>query len=1579
MRKPRETSLKTLKSALELREDDVFENLKPDLDHLADLPVHWHSTCYETYTSSHNLKFVQRRKSASSTVPSEASDVSDSAKQPEAETTRVSRSQTSPTDWSKCIFCKNRTHKKVKVMVNARTFEAGTTIENAAKDQGDEEMLRLLRGVKDLVAAEAKYHKACYSSYVSKSNLKFTEGKKEDSFASAFAELAEQITTDLMTGKAFDMAVLLKKYHDLLKTKGVKETTYTAQRLKNRMIHHFGEAIVFHQQYRRNKSELVYSSSISLQDIINAAYQKAASATTDETIHPPEAPAEENEKIRLLYRTAALIKAEIKECQGIPVRPPDINDLTLASSKARIPESLYWMLRWIIETPQKEGEEEFRSPECSNLADERRVVMIAQDVVHCTSHGLIKMPKHVSLAMAVRHLTGSKQLVTMLNRMGHCSSYDDVEAIDTSLAKEVLAQSDLSGIVVPSNIVPGGFVQAAADNNDLNEETLDGKTTTHATTLVLYQKGQFGSAPRRRIYADHSKRERSLKSTGRCQTILELSTYGKRPINRSHEGKINKEWFTFTDPNLHSSQMDLAWALVRLCPTKMFEVGITPVPTDQQIIPGWSGFNAMVQPAIPSITNIGYCPMIDGSPTESSTVYTVMKNVQAMMTSLRQGESVITFDLAIYVKAKEIQWRRPEEFSNMVIRLGGFHVATNYLSLLGKKYDGSGIEDLLIESGVYGSGTVSHLLTGKSYNRGMRGHKLLMEAMFRLEWQAFVTWLPSHGGINEAAVVQAVTACRQAVQDDENIEEALQQLKQHLRTVDEQFTMFKNEARSKSDLFAFWDDYVTMVQLLLQFIRAERSGDWSLHLSAAAGMTPHFFAMDRQNYSRWLPVYLADMNRLLETHPTVHQELVTGNHAVSRSNQPFAQVWTDMALEQSINLDSKTKGGIVGITQKPGALERWFLTSHERALITTSMKEMCGLQDSDRVGTHKEAGTNRRKRDEGDVMKILSTVTSGLMTNPFCLDDEDDGDSRIPLTNIATGVVMPKDGEQHLLQSYELGKTQMNTFVEQRLNTSEVPFWNPIPKLGIKTFSTLAKKKAVKTTDDKMITVSADRELFGRLVISAKTRQIDLKEVLTYELSTVPCSLAHNDGSLRKTTKSVLLSELEKVADVQGKLPTPTPEMATAYLFDVMASVQMVKDGGASTFGELASKHYNLITSPLGQNGCTRVDAVIDQYRTKSIKAGERTKRGASTALEIKIHGPSTPLPKQWTKYITNQRNKTNLTQFLAESWCSVAKENLQPGQQLVIAGGFKEGERAVMVRTGHCEDVAALRSDHEEADTRLLLHAEHASHSHTRIVIQSPDTDVAVLCATHFTSLNCDQLWFRTGVKDKLRHIPMHTVAAELGPEVCDALLGLHAVTGCDSNSSLCGIGKKKAFNMLSGSEVHQHGVAQLGTNVTVSEDTLSGIEAFLCNLYTKDKKAGRKANDVRYWLFCQRGQRNEALPPTSDSLLHHIKRANYQALVWRRALIPVQDLPPPEDHGWMCTDDSLTPVLMTKDPAPSGLVEITSCRCRKSLCSRRDCACKKNELPCTEACACMAGEDCQNPKTLVQLVEDDDDEDDD
>ena len=77
----------------------------------------------------------------------------------------------------------------------------------------------------------------------------------------------------------------------------------------------------------------------------------------------------------------------------------------------------------------------------------------------------------------------------------------------------------------------------------------------------------------------------------------------------------------------------------------------------------------------------------------------------------------------------------------------------------------------------------------------------------------------------------------------------------------------------------------------------------------------------------------------------------------------------------------------------------------------------------------------------------------------------------------------------------------MKNFVEKRVNSKTESFWDPVLNLKV-------KKVNVKAADDKVITaVNVDRDLFGRLLITANTRKINLKDVLRYELSPIPRAL----------------------------------------------------------------------------------------------------------------------------------------------------------------------------------------------------------------------------------------------------------------------------------------------------------------------------------------------------------------------------------------------------------------------------------------------------------------------------------------
>ena len=72
-----------------------------------------------------------------------------------------------------------------------------------------------------------------------------------------------------------------------------------------------------------------------------------------------------------------------------------------------------------------------------------------------------------------------------------------------------------------------------------------------------------------------------------------------------------------------------------------------------------------------------------------------------------------------------------------------------------------------------------------------------------------------------------------------------------------------------------------MVQMLLDFIRAEREGSLSLNLSSFAKMLPWVASYDHINFFRWgdIYIYVIDMHRLKNTVTAhdIYKEFTEGN------------------------------------------------------------------------------------------------------------------------------------------------------------------------------------------------------------------------------------------------------------------------------------------------------------------------------------------------------------------------------------------------------------------------------------------------------------------------------------------------------------------------------------------------------------------------------------------------------------------------------------------------------------------------------------------------------------------------------
>ena len=153
------------------------------------------------------------------------------------------------------------------------------------------------------------------------------------------------------------------------------------------------------------------------------------------------------------------------------------------------------------------------------------------------------------------------------------------------------------------------------------------------------------------------------------------------------------------------------------------------------------------------------------------------------------------------------------------------------------------------------------VLSGRHYNRCIRAHKIMYEAMERLRFQAFEKTLT-------AAEKDSFNAIAINVQEDSRRERFLEMCSS--RSVAEAKAKYDQFIRTKSEenpSFAFWSNYLEMVQLLLLYIRATRTSDWSLHLSSLRSMIPWFFVTDRVNYSRYGPCYWLEMICLEKTHP----------------------------------------------------------------------------------------------------------------------------------------------------------------------------------------------------------------------------------------------------------------------------------------------------------------------------------------------------------------------------------------------------------------------------------------------------------------------------------------------------------------------------------------------------------------------------------------------------------------------------------------------------------------------------------------------------------------------------------------
>ncbi len=369
-----------------------------------------------------------------------------------------------------------------------------------------------------------------------------------------------------------------------------------------------------------------------------------------------------------------------------------------------------------------------------------------------------------------------------------------------------------------------------------------------------------------------------------------------------------------------------------------------------------------------------------------------------------------------------------------------------------------------------------------------------------------------------------------------------------------------------------------------------------------------------------------------------------------------------------------------------------------------------------------------------------------------------------------------------MLSAYDKGKEGLIQYATQRLQShsptshddtaqanaadSQTGFYAKWPKLTLCNFASMTKPKK-RTMKGHTFTLRYTRNLFHKMTVIALDRGLNIDEFLEYPLGPLPYSLATETGGLTKTSKSVLMHDLEKLVDAEE---TPNPTSHQVIVLDAMALIQTLKLSNNATFGDLAETMLKIIMRHVSSSCSTSVHWVCDTYPAISIKNFERESRmeSAEGSFATTISSSEQKVDKQLKKALTYGKFKESLTQFLIDEWKQQKYTKLVGRHTVFATSGSKcyafHAEQDVM----EYQEIPELTYEMEEADQRLILHAHYASLQVPKpdvIVIRSPDTDVMVLataaCGLGWISSKC---LFLTGTGVKTRYINVTGIGAKLG-----------------------------------------------------------------------------------------------------------------------------------------------------------------------------------------------------------------------
>ena len=244
----------------------------------------------------------------------------------------------------------------------------------------------------------------------------------------AFKMLIADIHEDLTVRKqAFLMTQLLQKYLDYLPAH--IPNTYPVTKLQDRLKIHYGDSIVVQIQRGQGKSNLVFSSNVSIGHVVATAGNLKSKLKTSEIKQEISTVADSCNDDQILHAAIRILRRDIEKISISTDEYPTANEVSLALSMNRMPLSLTKFICWLLDYKSfKNASEPYNI-----LNDKLQKVMSITECIFSVSRDVLTQ-FHLGLAVQLYHDIGSKQLIETLHSNGFCASYGEVRRYLTSIA-----------------------------------------------------------------------------------------------------------------------------------------------------------------------------------------------------------------------------------------------------------------------------------------------------------------------------------------------------------------------------------------------------------------------------------------------------------------------------------------------------------------------------------------------------------------------------------------------------------------------------------------------------------------------------------------------------------------------------------------------------------------------------------------------------------------------------------------------------------------------------------------------------------------------------------------------------------------------------------------------------------------------------------------------------------------------------------------------------------------------------------------------------------------------------------------